>query len=135
MKQNYYMEMIKAKDTCTNTFFAIIRICFLAYDQLTIDNIFIDTYKFINYTVFPLHNGLSDYDAQLLIIKDVKLQLQNHRIHTTRNINKYSTEKFKIRLSYESWDSIFGNNSMDVDSLFNLFLNNYLRIFYTSFPP
>jgi hypothetical protein len=44
-------------------------------------------------------------------------------------------EEFKIRLSYESWDSIFSNNdNVDVDSLFNIFLNNYLRIVYTSFP-
>jgi uncharacterized protein with ParB-like and HNH nuclease domain len=44
-------------------------------------------------------------------------------------------EKFKIRLSYESWDSIFSNNdNMDVDSLFSMFLNNYLTIVYTSFP-
>jgi hypothetical protein len=71
-----------------------------------IDNTFIDIYKFINYTVFPLHNGLSDHDAQLLIIKDVNLQLQIHHIHTPRNINKYSIEEFKIRLSYECWDSI-----------------------------
>jgi hypothetical protein len=43
--------------------------------------------------------------------------------------------KFKIRLSYESLDSIFSNNdNMDVDSLFNIFLNNYLKIVYTSFP-
>jgi hypothetical protein len=101
-----------------------------------IDNIFIDIYKFINHTVFPLHNGLSDHDAQLLIIKDINLLLQNHSIHTARNINKYSIKEFKIRLSYESWNSIFGNNdNMDVDSFFNLFLNNYLTIFYTSFPP
>jgi hypothetical protein len=32
-------------------------------------------------------------------------------------------EEFKIRLSYESWDSIFSNNdNMDVDSLFNISL-------------
>jgi hypothetical protein len=44
-------------------------------------------------------------------------------------------EEFKIRLSCESWDCIFSNNdNMDVDSLFNIFLNNYLRIVYTSFP-
>jgi hypothetical protein len=43
-------------------------------------------------------------------------------------------EEFKIRLSCESWDSIFSNNdNMDVDSLFNIFLNNYLRIVYTRF--
>jgi hypothetical protein len=36
--------------------------------------------------------------------------------------------------SFESWDSIFDNNdNMDVNSLFNIFLNNYLRIVYTSF--
>jgi hypothetical protein len=44
-------------------------------------------------------------------------------------------QEFKIRLSYESWDSIFSNSdNMDVDSLFNIFLNNYLRRVYTSFP-
>jgi hypothetical protein len=43
-------------------------------------------------------------------------------------------EVFKIRLSYEPWDSIFSNNdNMDVDLLFNIFLNNYLGIVYTSF--
>jgi hypothetical protein len=43
-------------------------------------------------------------------------------------------EEFKISLTYESWDSIFSNNNMDVGSLFNIFLNNYLRIVYTRFP-
>jgi hypothetical protein len=107
-----------------------------SYSSTATDNIFIDTYKFLNYTDSPLHNGLLDHDAQLLIIKDVNLQLQNHRTHTIRNINNYSIEEFKTRLSYESWDSIFGyNGNTDVDILFNSFLNNYLRIFYTSFPP
>jgi hypothetical protein len=47
----------------------------------------------------------------------------------------YSIEEFKTRLSYESRDSIFGyNGNMDVDILFNSFLNNYLRIFYNNFP-
>jgi len=52
-----------------------------------IDNIFIDTYKFTNYIVFPLHNGLSDHDAQLLKLNDVNLQQQNQQFYTTRNIN------------------------------------------------
>jgi hypothetical protein len=43
-------------------------------------------------------------------------------------------EEFKIRLSYESWDRLFSNNDkMDPDSLFNIYLNSYLRIVYTSF--
>ena len=89
----------------------------------------------INFTVSPLYNGLLDHDAELLKINDVNLQLQNHRIYAIRNINNYSLEEFKTRLSYEFWDSIFSyNGKIDTDIVFNLFLNNYLRIFYTSFP-
>jgi hypothetical protein len=64
------------------------------YSNTAIDNIFIDTYKFINYTA-SLHNALSDHDAQLLIINFANLQLQTHHIYTTRNINNYSIEEFK----------------------------------------
>jgi hypothetical protein len=100
-----------------------------------IDNIFIDKFKFTKHTASPINNGLSDHDAQLLTIKHIDLQTIDHCSYNIRNINKYSIEEFKIRLSYESWDSIFSNNNnMDVDSLFHTFLNNYLRIVYTSFP-
>ena len=105
------------------------------YSNTVIDNIFIDTFKFIHFTASPLHNGLSDHDAQVLKINYVNIQLQNHRIYTIRNINNYSTEKFKFRLSYESWGSIFScNGNTDTDILFTLFHSNYLRIFYTGFP-
>lgn len=101
----------------------------------TIDNIFLDTTKITNYNVGPLYNGLSDHDAQVITIKDINQHLVNNLSYTIRNIHKYSIEDFKNRLCCESWDSIFGSNSnMDVESLFNTFLNNYLRIFYTSFP-
>jgi hypothetical protein len=46
----------------------------------TIDNICIDTHKIRKYTVCPLYNGLSHHDAQLLIVKEVNLQLSNHHI-------------------------------------------------------
>jgi len=55
-----------------------------------IDNIFIDNSKIPNYTVSPFFNGLSDHDAQLLIIKDVNFQSQGHYVYITRNINNYS---------------------------------------------
>jgi hypothetical protein len=77
---------------------------------MAIYNIFIDIHKITNYTVSPIYNRLSDRDAQLLIVKDVKLQLFKHLIDTVRDIHKYSIEDFKIRLNYESWNSIFGNS-------------------------
>jgi hypothetical protein len=50
---------------------------------------------------------LSDHDAQLLIINDIQLQRQNCQIQTERKINKHTMNKFMIKLSYETWDSIF----------------------------
>jgi len=89
----------------------------------TIDNIFIDNSKISIYTVSPFFNGLSDHDAQLLTIKDINLQSQDHYVYTTRNINSYSINEFKISLSYETWDCVFSfNNDPDVDTLFNSFL-------------
>jgi hypothetical protein len=84
-----------------------------------------------NYTVSNIYNGLTDHDAQLLIVKYVNLQLFEHHIYTIGNIHKYSVEDFKSRLSYKSWNSTIGNNGVDYS--FNTFLNNYLKIFYTSF--
>jgi hypothetical protein len=99
-----------------------------------IDIIFIHNYKFTKYTVSSIYNGLPDHDAQLLI-KDISLQTVIHLVYSIRNINKYSMEEFKIRLSYEYWNSIFGiKDNMHGDSIFNIFLNNYLRIVYRSFP-
>jgi hypothetical protein len=90
----------------------------------------------IMYTVFPFLNGLSDHDAQLVTLKDLNLQLQDHYIYTARDINSYSNNEFKINLCYETWDCVFGfKNNTDVDTLFNSFLNNYLRIFHNHFPP
>jgi hypothetical protein len=100
-----------------------------------IDHIFRDNHKFTKYTVFPIYNGLSDHDAQLLIIKDINLQTVNHCSYSIRNTNKYSTEKFKIRMRYESWDSIFSNNdNMDVDS-FNIFLKKLFKNSIHNFSP
>jgi hypothetical protein len=101
-----------------------------------IDNIFLDTNTFFNYTISPLYNGLADHDAQLLIINDLNMQPHSHCTHTIRSLNTYSVEEFKTKLSYESWESVFSHNeNTNVDTLFNSFLNDYLRLFYASFPP
>jgi hypothetical protein len=71
----------------------------------------------------------------LLTIKDINIQIANRSSYYTRVINNYSLEECKTGLSYEYWDSIFNNNdNNDVDSLFNRFMNNNLRVVHTSFP-
>ena len=101
-----------------------------------IDNIFLDTNTFFNYTISPLYNGLADHDAQLLIINDLNLHPHNQGTINIRSLDTYSIEEFKTRLSYESWENVFNHNvNTNVDTLFNSFLNDYLRLFHSSFPP
>jgi hypothetical protein len=97
-----------------------------------IDNIFIDHFQSGKYLVHPMISGLSDHDAQLLIIKTICLQTYKYKISTTRIFNDQSLLNFKIKLSYETWDDVFSGN--DVDIIFNSFLNTYLRMFYSCFP-
>jgi hypothetical protein len=97
-----------------------------------IDNIFIDISRVGNYTITPVLNGLSDHDAQLLTISMCFSQTDNQELQTIRKINKYTISDFLAKLSYQTWDSIF--NSDDVNVMFNSFLNTYLGIFYSSFP-
>ena len=49
-----------------------------------------------------------------------------------KKIDKFSIVDFNAKLSYESWEDIFTENN--VNTIFNYFLNMYLRIFYSSFP-
>jgi hypothetical protein len=94
-----------------------------------------DTSKINNYSISPVLNGLSDHDAQLLMIKEINLQIQGCNIFSVRNINKFSTIDFISKLSCETWEDVFceGHNK-DVDMMFNSFLNTYLKIFYSCFP-
>jgi hypothetical protein len=97
-----------------------------------IDNIFIDKFKNTNFTFDPLPDGLSDHDAQILILHNIKIQNLKAHHYTKRVINEFTISEFKLNLSYKSWDEIFTEDN--VDSVFNSFLNAYLRIFYHSFP-
>jgi hypothetical protein len=97
-----------------------------------IDNIFIDKFKNTNFTIKPLPIGLLDHEAQILILHNIKIQNLKASHYTKRLINEFTILEFKLNLSYESWDEIFTED--DVDTLFNSFLNTYLRIFYHIFP-
>jgi hypothetical protein len=96
------------------------------------DNIFIDISQFENYTVTPIINDMSNHGAQLLMISTDYSHVPLHKFKTIRIVNKYSISDFLGKLSCESWDAMF--NSEDVNEMFSSFLNNYIGIFYSSFP-
>jgi len=96
-----------------------------------IDNLFIDLSHSGKYNLNPHTNGLSDHDGHIINLENISMQKQPHETKTIRDFNKDSILDFKINLSYEIWDSIFGEKN--VDSIFNNFHNTFLRIFYSSF--
>jgi len=96
-----------------------------------IDNIYIDINS-CNFTVYPLINGLSDHDAQVIKVSNLyNINPKNHYTFT-RRIDSNSTLTFIDLLSYENWEEVFLENNVNV--IFNNFLNTYLRIFNASFP-
>ena len=97
-----------------------------------IDNIFFNITRFEDYSVYPLKNDLSDHDGQIVKIK-TELPTFSGGINIVRKVNEYTIIDFLNSLSNESWESTF--NTENVDLMFNSFLNTYLRIFYSSFPP
>ena len=55
-----------------------------------------------------------------------------NKTQSTRKFNKFSISQFEINLSYGNWDNVFMKE--DINTVFNNFLNTYLRIFNYSFP-
>ena len=97
-----------------------------------IDNIFIDITRKENYSVRPIINGLSDHDAQSITFKTINMRTHAKQFKIIRKINKHTINDFLIKLSYETWDSTFSSD--DVNIMFNSFLDTYLKIYYSSFP-
>jgi len=96
-----------------------------------LDNIFIDLSCYEDYHISPVINDLSDHDAQILTLR-IPVPKRADGSKFTRKVNKHTILDFIYKLSFESWDSVFNNN--DVNLMFNSFLSTYLRIFYSSFP-
>jgi hypothetical protein len=63
-----------------------------------IDNIFINVFQFESYSVTPIINGVSDHDAQLLIISTDDSSVPIHKFKTIRKINKYTISDFIDKL-------------------------------------
>ena len=50
----------------------------------TIDNIFINIVKYNNFIVYPLINGMSDHDAQIIVLHDIFIPHDNKYFYYTR---------------------------------------------------
>jgi len=92
--------------------------------QTAIDNVFIDISTIGNYKLYPLINGLSEHDAQMLILNKEQKKEKECYTYTKRKINNYTIADFQCNLSYETWEQLFDGN--DVNEIFNSFLNNFL---------
>jgi len=85
-----------------------------------------------NYELYPLINGLSDHDAEMLILNKGQKKEKECYTYTKRKINKYTIADFQLNLRYEMWEQVFDGNV--VNEIFNSFLNTFLRICYSSIP-
>jgi len=97
-----------------------------------IDNIFINTLKNENYSVYSLINGLSDHDAQVLSLSDIIVPDDRNELYSCREISTHLLNEFQTSLSYEAWENVFSDN--DTNTTFNNFLNTFIRTFNASFP-
>ena len=85
-----------------------------------------------DYFIYPIMNGLSDHDAQLITLNKIGPNPPIKQTIEIRKFDKLSINDFLIKLSYETWDTTFLSN--DVNEMFNTFQDTYLKIFYSSFP-
>jgi len=97
-----------------------------------IDNIYVNVYKF-DFSVYPVINGLSDHDAQIIAFTDTSTCNPKQSISLTWKIDDNTIRNFVHQLSYENWENVFMEE--DVNIIYNNFVNTYVRIFNTNFPP
>jgi hypothetical protein len=97
-----------------------------------IDNFFIDISKVGNYSIKPEANGLSDHGAQVTTLYCLSLGPQTKKCKLVRKITNFTIEYFLFKLSYETWDTVFSTDNVNV--MFSSFLDTYLKNFHSSFP-
>ena len=96
-----------------------------------IDNIYINTNKF-TYTIQPLINGISDHNAQIIVLPNISGNVQNFCYTQIRSFDNESLRSFTELLSYENWEEVFQDSNVNI--IFNRFLDIYLKIFNRNFP-
>jgi hypothetical protein len=95
-------------------------------------NIFIDCARLNSPYTAPIINGLSDHDAQFLMINDMNTVINLAPFRwKLRKINNETIAQFQRLLENETWEPVFKN--WDPNYKFNSFLDMILRIFAASF--
>jgi hypothetical protein len=96
-----------------------------------IDNIFVDSIRFSSSSTSPIINGLSEHDAQNLMINNTaaasNLIPLNQR---ARKVNNETIMQFQLLLNSETWESVYKDNN--TNNKLNSFL--YTFTFEASFP-
>ena len=63
-----------------------------------IDNVFINKYKYVNYSAYPLINSLSDHDAQVLELSDIIVPFDRNELYSYRKISTHTLNEFQNNL-------------------------------------
>ena len=69
--------------------------------QTAIDSVFSDTSTIGKHELYPLINGLSDHDTQLLILNKGQKKKKECHTYIKRKISKYAIADFQCKLSHE----------------------------------
>ena len=99
--------------------------------QTLIDNIFLDNKNF-QVQVTPVINGMSDHDGQLAILTEVICPYVRLPPISKRVIDGLSLKRFLNLYSYENWEPVF--SGQNINTMFNVFLDTFIKIFHTCFP-
>jgi hypothetical protein len=93
----------------------------------------VDFIRFSSSSASPIINGLSEHDAQHLMINNIaaagNVILLKQR---TRKVNNETIKQFQLLLKSETWEFVYKDD--DTNIKFNSFLYTFLNIFEASFP-
>ena len=97
-----------------------------------IDNIFINNTLLQHCNILPIQNGLSDHDAQYLLVKNLHINIDQTSGKYKRIVTADKIGYFQKLLMEETWETIY--QEKDVNNTFNTFLRLYLNMYEASFP-
>ena len=99
----------------------------------TIDNIFVHSSLLEGHSVSRIVNGLSDHDAQLLILKSICSQTNvKHKYQLLRKVNPVAIETFLSLIKEQEWQDVYSADN--ADDKYNAFLNTFIMLFESCFP-